>query len=395
MAGQIVKRGENRYLVRIYMGLDSNGKRKYHNKTIHGNKKDAERYRNKILREKDMGTFVEPTRDKLSEYLEKWLETVVKNRVREKTLKSYEQLVRIYINPSLGEATLSRLSPEEIQEFYNDMLERGLSPRTIRYTHTVLRNALDQAVKWGKIYRNPSELVDLPRQKKEEMKTLTPEQVSIFMEATIYSPWKALFSLMLASGMRPGETLGLKWADIDLEKGRIHVRRVLTRSGDTWSLEEPKTPQSKRVIPIPRGVVKDLEDHKVDQAEEKLRARNYNDTGLVFADGNGNPLHHRNIVNRHFKPLLKAADLPDIRLYDLRHTCATLLLSAGENPKIVSERLGHASITLTLDTYSHVLPDMQQSASDKLEKVLFNNTHTKENPHTIRTQKKPGSNSQA
>ena len=195
--------------------------------------------------------------------------------------------------------------------------------------------------------------------------------------------------------MRPEEALGLKWEDVDFKNNRIHVKRVLTRTKEGWNLEEPKTSKSRRTIPLPKEVIKSLKEHKKNQAEEKLKAKEtlnydkdkekfkpeelkeklndpkiYVDYGFVFAAQNGSPLEERN-VSRYFKDLLKKENLPDIRLYDLRHTCATLLLAAGENPKVVSKRLGHASITLTLDTYSHVLPDMQKQATDKLEKMLF------------------------
>jgi len=382
MAGQIIDRGNGKYLVRVYIGQDENGKRNYHSKTITGGIKKAEQYRNKILREKDTETFTEPSRELLSVYMDKWLDSAVKNRVREKTYLDYSDRVRLYIKPVLGSTMLHKIRPEQIQKLYNDMQDRGLSPRTVRYAHTILKNALDQAVKWGKIYRNPAELVDLPRQKKKEMKCLTPEQAAIFMDATIYSPYKALFSLLLTSGMRPSEALALKWPDIDFKNRRVTVRRSLSRvNGKGLVLEETKTDRSRRTIPLPSNVIADLQELKKEydraaaerNAKEKwnLPVDEYNDQGLVFANTTGGPLDEGNILRRHFKPLLKSAGLPDIRLYDLRHSCATLLLSAGENPKIVSERLGHSSINLTLDTYSHVLPDMQVSATDKLEKMLY------------------------
>jgi integrase len=218
------------------------------------------------------------------------------------------------------------------------------------------------------------------------MKVLTPDQAAAFMKATVLDKWKPFFSLMLSSGVRPGEALGLKWSDVDFVKNRITICRSLTRTeGGGWELQEPKTNRSRRTIPLPAGVIDDLKELKQKQDQEaaerkrvikwnlkgKETAEKYNDHDFVFASDNGEPMSDKNLFRRHFKPLLKDAKLPDIRLYDLRHTCATLLLAAGENPKIVSERLGHASITLTLDTYSHVLPDMQQAAVEKLEALLF------------------------
>ncbi len=399
MAGQIIERGKNKYMVRVYLGREG-GKKKYHNKTINGNKKDAEFYLRKVLRERDLGEFIEPSKQLLSEYLDTWLETAVKIRVRERTHRDYKEKVRLYIKPELGNHTLQNLSPEHIQRLYNNLLDEGKSARTVRLTHTILKNSLMQAVKWGKINRNPADLVTLPRQNRQEMKVLTPDQAAVFLEAAVYDTWKAFFSLMLSSGIRPGEALGLKWGDVDFEKKRITVCRSLTRTaGGGWELQEPKTNRSRRTIPLPGSVIDDLKELKQKQDTEaaerkrvikwnlkgKETAEKYKEHGFVFAADNGEPMSDKNLFRRHFKPLLKEAELPDIRLYDLRHTCATLLLAAGENPKIVSERLGHASITLTLDTYSHVLPDMQQAAVEKLEALLFKNdkaTH-KETPGTL------------
>ena len=371
VAGQLIERGKNKWLVRVYMGKNEEGKRKYHNRTIHGNKKAAQAYLNKMLRDKDLGTFVEPSKEYFGKYLDVWLETAAKPRVRAKTFQNYKDLVRLYIKPALGENKLSLITPEQIQSLYNKMLDDELSPKTIKNVHGVLRNALDQAAKWGKLYRNPADLVDLPKQKKKEMQAFSPIEANAFLDAINYSRWKALFSLLLTTGMRPGEALALKWKDVDLDGYKVTVNRTLTRIAGNWSIEEPKTSRSRRTIPIPISVVEHLKDFKKEQAAEILQAKVYANHGFVFAGKTGDPLDERNIVNRHFKPLLKSAGLPIIRLYDLRHTCATLLLSAGENPKVVSERLGHASVTLTMDTYSHVLPDMQEAATKKLEDMLF------------------------
>lgn len=208
MAGQLIERGKNKFLVRVYLGLDANGKRKYHNKTIHGGKKEAQKYLNKVLLERDTTGFIEPSKEFLEAYLKRWLEIVAKQRVTAKTYEGYQDYVSGYLVPGLGGIKLSKLEPLQIQEFYNSMLEKGLSPRTVRYAHSVLRSALNQAVKWGLLYRNPAMLVDLPKNKKTEMKVLNEQEAAKFISATVYSPWKALFSLLLASGMRPGRPLG-------------------------------------------------------------------------------------------------------------------------------------------------------------------------------------------
>jgi integrase len=213
------------------------------------------------------------------------------------------------------------------------------------------------------------------------MQYLTPLEAANFLIEAASDRWNALFILAVATALRPSEYLGLKWSDIDLELGLVMVQRSLTwrsyKSGD-WYFGEPKTPRSRRRIPLPSSAIKALKQHKRQQAEERLQAgASYKNLDLVFATGEGQPLIRLNIIKKHFKPILVRAKLPNtLRLYDLRHTCATLLLSANENPKVVSERLGHASITLTMDTYSHVLPDMQQGASEKLESLLFTKTGT-------------------
>jgi integrase len=255
------------------------------------------------------------------------------------------------------------------------MLEAGLSARTVRYTHAVLSSALKQAVKWRMISQNPASYVDLPRLKKTEMKSFSPEEAERFLEAASRERWGTLWAVALTTGLRPGEYLALRWPDVDLKAGTVTVRRALVRRKDgSWGFEEPKTARSRRTVPLPPSAVKALAEHKRKQAEERLaKGPAYKNQGLVFATSTGQPLDQINLLRRHFKPILKAAELPTtFRMYDLRHSCATLLLAAGENPKVVSERLGHASVALTLDIYSHVLPSMQQQAAERLEGMLFN-----------------------
>ena len=360
-------------MVRVYLGRDADsGKRRYYNKTIQGSKKDAQRYLTEKLSERDTGTFVQPATESVASYLERWIESAARGRVRPVTLESYQSLLRNYIVPALGGRRLGQLGPVEIQKLYTDRQRRGLSAKTVRYTHTVLRQALEQAVKWRLLSHNPTTLVSLSRQRRKEMRALDPEETRRFLEAATGDRWSAIWMLLVTTGLRPGEALGLKWSD--LEGNRLRIQRTLVRlkRGKGWHLGEPKTPKSRRSVTLPETALRELRRHRARQAEERLQVGSgYDDNGFVFAASNGSPLDQRNLVRRHFMRILHAADLPDIRVYDLRHTCATLLLAAGENPKIVSERLGHSTITLTMDTYSHVLPDMQEATADRLEALLF------------------------
>ena len=370
MAGQIIKKGYRKYQIKASLGRGADGKRKYFTKTINGTRRQAEEYLNKVLHEISTGTFVYPSKDFFSDYISDWLENVAKPRVSNKTFRGYEQSVRLYLIPALGNTKLDKVSPDQIQSMYNKMFNNGLSSSTIKNTHAVLNSSLKQAVKWGKLYRNPAEYVDLPKSIKKEMKVLTPKEVMRFLDEATFSRMKPFFSLLLATCIRPGEALGLKWSDVNFGTNKITINRSLSRSGGKWTLVPPKTQKGRRLIPVPKTVMKDLLEHKNNQSKE-AKSKSYKDQGFVFATSTGEPFSDRNIVSRYFKPLLKSAGLPDIRLYDLRHTCATLLLSSGENIKVVSERLGHADVALTLNTYTHVLPDMQEEATAKLENLLF------------------------
>ena len=375
MAGQLVQRGERSWYVRVFLGRDANGQRKFHNKTIHGTKKDAQRYLNAVLRELDLGTFVEPSSQTLNGYLDHWLTAAAKPRLRDRTYEDYVSWLQRYVREPLGQRKLSELRALEIQKLYSEMQERGLSARTVRYTHAILSSALKQAVKWGMLARNPAELVQLPKQQRQEMRALSPAETKRFLEALAATRHATLFQFAVTTGMRPEEYLGLQWKDIDFKVGTAIVQRVMVyrQKGGGWQFTEPKTSRSWRTVPLPASIVRALHDHKRQQNEHRLLlGPEWHNHDLVFCTELGTPLNLQNLTQRHFKPALRQAGLSEsVRLYDLRHTCATLLLQAGENPKVVSERLGHASITLTLDVYSHVLPDMQKAAAEKLERMLY------------------------
>lgn len=378
MAGQIIPRGDNVWLIRVFLGRDPiTRKRRYHNHTIHGPKKDAQKYLNAVLREKDLGAFIEPSKMTVGQYLDDWLANAAKAKVSERTYNDYTDLLKRYVRPMLADWKLADVEPLHIQKLYTQLQEKGLSPRTVRYTHTVLSSALKQAIKWRLLVTNPALAVELPRQDRKEMQSLSPEAAAKFLKKAVADRYGVMFAFALVTGMRPEEYLALQWKDVDLNSGIAIVQRTLvwreTKGSGGWYFGEPKTARSRRSIPLPISIVRLLQEHKSRQNEERMKRRKtYQELDLVFTTKDGGPLMRRNLARRHFRPILKAAGLPEtIRLYDLRHSCATLLLAAQENPKIVSERLGHTSITLTMDIYSHVLPSMQKAASDKLENMLF------------------------
>lgn len=373
MAGQIINRGKDTWYIRISLGRDVNGKRKFFSKTIRGTKKDAQKFLTAKLREKDLGVFIEPSAMSLDNFLNRWLEEIAQFKLRARTFETYEALLKRHVRNKLGAKKICDLQAFEVQRLYNEMRKDGYSPKTIRHVHNVFSSALKQAIKWKMLMHNPCDICELPRMEKKEMKYLSPEEASRFLEVAKEDKLYAVFVLAIETGMRPEEYFGLKWKDIDFEKKTVSVRRALVlKTGGGFIFTEPKTKQSRRSIPITQTVVELLKKHRKAQLEERIsNAKRYQNFDLVFASEIGTPIQHQNFTRRHFKPIRDKAEVTKIRLYDLRHTTATLLLSSGENPKVVSERLGHASIVLTLDTYSHVLPSMQKDATDKMEKMLF------------------------
>lgn len=371
-SGQIIKKRDGVFIVSVFVGRDANGKRRYIGKQIKGTKKDAQAYLNNALRDVDAGTFVEPVSLTVNSYLDRWLEVAARPRVSRRTADGYAALLKRYIREPLGHKRLDKLQPLDIQSVYGKMQARGLSARIVRHTHSALHNALRQAVKWGLLSRNPSDLVELPKVLHKERRVLSPDEATHFLETADVMPHGLIFEFALLTGMRPEEYLALQWSDVDFERATAQVRRALVRHKKSWSFEEPKTARSRRTVFLPAPLLQKLAAHKRKQAEARLKlGSEWQAFDLVFCSDEGTPLSIPNITYRYFRPILTKAELPRIRLYDLRHTCATLLLIAEENPKVVSERLGHSTIVLTLDTYNHVLPTMQQGATARLEKLLY------------------------
>jgi integrase len=291
--------------------------------------------------------------------------------VRFNTRNSYKDNIRLHIDPHIGHIKLQRLTALDIQRLLNTLKQKGLAPRTCQYIYSILRKGLSQALKWGLISFNPSDGVDRPRVPKHQIIPLNKEQAKLFLKTAKkrQDPYYALFVLAISTGMRSGELLGLQWEDIDLKNARLSVRHTLIAR--TKTLAEPKTNKSRRVIELSDVAVAALKQHRKKQAEKRLKNPNWDSTfDLVFCTKNGTPFDNSHLTQRHFHPILEDAGLPQVRLHDLRHTAATLLLQAGEHPKIVQEMLGHSTIAMTLDTYSHVIPSMQKEAAKKMNVLL-------------------------
>jgi integrase len=267
-------------------------------------------------------------------------------------------LVNKHVAPALGNVRLSKLTPAHLQGFYCSKLDSGLSPRTVQYIHVVLHRALKQALRWGLTVRNVAEAVDPPRVPKKEITPLSPGQARAFLEAVRGDRLEALYVLAIHTGMRQGELFNLRWDDVDLDAGVLRVRGT-------------KTTRSRRTVTLSETALDALRSHLERQLGEIDKAGSlWRENGLVFATAIGTPLSRQNLTQRSFKPLLEKAGLPQIRFHDLRHTCATILLSRGVHAKFVQELLGHATIAITLDTYSHVLPGMGGGTAVAMDEAL-------------------------
>ena len=332
------------------------------------------------MRAKEDGLLRPKANQTVAAYLEQWLENVAKPSIRPRTFDDYELNVR-RLRPLIGRIRLDELTAASIQAAYGALLRTGLAPISVGHAHSVLRRALKQAVQWGLIPRNPIHGVSRPRPIRKEMKTLSIGEVQRLFETTQLDRTHALWVVLATTGLRLGEALGLMWNDVDLQLGKVTVRRALQwQRGVGPVLVEPKTKQSRRTVYLARGSVAALGEHRRAQAQDRLIAGpSWNSShDLVFAMPDGRPMQGSNL-NRIFHQALSRAGLPRIRIHDLRHTAATHLLVRGVHPKVVSEMLGHSSIAITLDTYSHVIPSLQAPVADHMQVLFADRTDEREN----------------
>jgi len=384
MKGSIRQRSKGSWEICLDTGRDpTTSKRLRQFETVKGTKKEAQKRLHELLHTLEQGTYVKLTRLTVAQFLEEWLRDYVDLNCSPRTKVSYEMIIRCHLVPELGSVPLSQLEPRHLQTFYSRQKAQGrvdgkgqLSPRTVRYCHSLLAEALGHAVKMGLLSRNVAQATEAPRPDQKVMPTLAPERVPVFLEAAEESPYYTLFYLLLHTGLRRGEALALKWKNIDLGLASLGVSAYLSvveavyKLNGTYVLKEPKTSHSRRRIALSPSLALVLRQYKAEQeAQLALLEKSLTDDDFVFAHPDGSPLDP-STVSHAFNKVIRRAGLPHIRLHDLRHTHASLLLQAGVHPKIAQERLGHSSIRVTLDTYSHVIGGLQEAAAQRFDDLL-------------------------
>ncbi|MHB8393425.1 MAG: tyrosine-type recombinase/integrase [Candidatus Dormibacteria bacterium] len=315
------------------------------------------------LRAAQDGVPVPPQQATLASFWRTWLPSV-QTTIRPATWRRYEQLGRVHILPVLGRVRLVTLTPQHVGLLHERMLAEGVSPTTVHHAHMLLHRALEDALRWGALSRNVLGLVHPPRMVETELRTLNPTQVRALCAAAVGDRFEALFVVAVTTGLRQGELLALRWRDVNLETATFQVTGTLTRDGQGLVVTAPKTARSRRQVVLSPPSVAALLRHRSQQAAERERmGAIWVNHDLVFPNVIGGPMQRDHLVRRHFVPLLRRTGLSDLRFHDLRHTAATLLLGGGVHPKIAAEMLGHPTVAITLNRYSHVTETMQREAA--------------------------------
>ena len=364
--GTIKHRTDGRWEAQITLAT---GKRK----SLYGKtRKEVQDKLRSALRDIDAGLELSAGRQTVERFLDRWLEDAVRPTVRPKTHHDYAQLARLYIKPALGRVQLTKLTPQHVQKMMADMTAAGLSPRTVQYTRAVLRRALVQGLKWGLVARNVATLVDPPRSAKKRVTPPTAAQARAFLDFVRGQNdrlWP-LLTVAIMTGMRQAELLGLRWSDVNLQTGEVHVAHAIQRIDGEWRFVEPKSKRSVRTLSLTAEAAEALAAQRVRQIEERLVAGDrWRDMGLVFTSGVGTPIEPSNL-NRRLHALQAGAGLPPNGMHSFRHCFASVLVAQGVSPRVVMEALGHTQISLTMDTYSHVMPAALQDAANALTAAL-------------------------
>lgn len=373
------KQAKGSWTVIIDLPRDTiSGKRRQKWITVKGTKRDAEKRLREFLYQLDTGGFVEPVKKNLAEFLEQWLRDYAAINTAPRTYERYVELVRYHLAPGLGSIPLISLNPHHIQTYYGNALQTGrrdgkggLSARTVHHIHRLLFEALKYAVKYNMIGRNPAEAADPPRPEFKEMTCADADGVNRLLQTVKDSYYYPLLFTVVYTGLRRSEILALRWQNVDLDMATMSVTDTLHHMKDgRFIVRQPKSKHGRRNIALSPALAILLREHKAKQAElKKALGLELQDGDFVFAHPDGSLLRPDSISHG-FRKIAARAGLPALRFHDLRHTHATLLLKQGVHPKIVSERLGHSSIAITLDTYSHVLPGLQEDAARRFEQGL-------------------------
>ena len=387
MRGQLKQRskdketgkGKGSWTIILDAGRDpTTGKRRQQWHTVKGTKREAEKRLAELVLEADHGVYIKPAKETVGEFFGKWLKEYAWPNLSPETAQVYQIMAEKHIIPALGAIPLQQLAPERLQAYYADKLVNGrrdgrggLSPRTVRHHHRLLHVALANAVKWRLIQRNPADAVDAPKYRPKEMRTFDQDGLTTFLESIRGSEYYPLFYTLLYTGLRRAEFLALRWQDVDVDLGYISVNRSLHHLLDkSFMFQQPKTDKSRRMIALPPSASIVLRSHKDHQRAQRLiLSLLVGDADLVFAHPDGSPLLPHTITNV-WKRLVKRAGFQGIRLHDARHSHASLMLAQNVHPKIVSERLGHSSVSITLDVYSHVIPGLQEAAARQFDEGL-------------------------
>jgi len=362
--GTIIQRPDGRWAAAVSLG---NGRRKWFYGKTHREVRDK---LTGALRAHQQGLPLAGERQKVDAFLARWLDEVARPKVRPSTFRSYESLVRIHIAPALGHVPLAKLTPQDVNALLSQKLVGGLSPRRVQLIRIVLHMALKQATRWGLLPRNVAGLVDSPKVERREVQPLNPDEARAFLASVAGDRLEAVYFVALALGLRQGEALGLRWADVDLESGSAVVTASLQRIAGKLERVATKTKQSRRTAALPSIVIDALRRHRVRQMQERLVAGSrWVETGLVFTTTRGTPIDGRSVYRR-FQAALARAGLRRVRFHDLRHSFASLLIAQGIHPKVLQASLGHATIGVTMDTYGHLFADAQRDAATKMNAVF-------------------------
>jgi len=379
MRGYIKKRYVNSWTIVLSLGRDpGTGKKRQQWISVKGTKKDAERHLAELLHQLDTGGYVQPGKQSLAQYLEQWLKDYAETNTAPRTYERYCELVRLHMIPALGAIPLTSLQPHHIQAYYGRALKSGrrdgkggLSAQTVHHIHRILFSALRYATKHNIVGRNVAEAVDPPHPKFREMTTADSDGVNRLLGAVKDTCYYPVFFTAVYTGLRRSELLALRWQNVDLDMATLSVTDTIHHMKDgSMIIRQPKSRYSRRNIALPPALAIMLREHKAKQAELKRElGLELKDSDLVFSYPDGRVIRP-DTVTRAFKHYAELVGLPTGRFHDLRHTHASLLLKQGVHPKIVSERLGHSGVAITMDTYSHVLPGLQEEAARRFGEVL-------------------------